>query len=168
MSSIRLVIGLGNPGVTYRNTYHNAGIQFAEYAASLENKKLLGERTVLSSTVYMNESGTFVARAMRKLGVKPEELLIAHDDSDLALGSTKISFGRGAAGHHGVESVIASLKTTAFTRLRIGIRPSNEKLRTKAGDFVLRKINPAAKHLLVESFRKALLTIRGTSDGTSA
>jgi len=96
----------------------------------------------------MNQSGRFVKNTLKALKYKPEELLIVHDDSDIELGKYKISFGRGAAGHKGVQSIIDELKAFAkggsppkadaplehatggknFWRIRIGIRPiSNNK-----------------------------------------
>jgi len=90
----------------------------------------------------MNESGKAVKEAVKYFRAKPEEILIIHDDSDIELGKYKISFGRGSAGHQGVESIIKSLGTKNFWRLRIGIRRTKRK---KAGEFVLKKITPADK-----------------------
>lgn len=140
----KLIIGLGNPGKKYENTYHNVGFLAIDYLA--ENHPIsnfpacadLPARNaqagasagrqfpiskLLKSNVYMNESGRFVKEALKKYGIKPETLLIIHDDSDIYLGDYKISCGRGAAGHHGVENIINSLKTQDFCRVRIGIRP---------------------------------------------
>ena len=153
---LQLIICLGNPGAEYENTYHNVGLQFAAYANREENRGHLNGITIVPSPTFMNESGAFVAKTIRKLGVTPEELLIVHDDSDLTLGSIKLSFERGAGGHHGVESVIRALKTDAFSRLRIGIRPASEKTRVKAGSFVLKKINKEAKEILEKTFQEAL------------
>ncbi|MEK7555167.1 MAG: aminoacyl-tRNA hydrolase [Patescibacteria group bacterium] len=156
---IRLVIGLGNPGKTYAHTYHNAGHQFAEYARETWD----GGPAILISDVFMNASGSAVLAALKKYRVKPEELLVAHDDSDLALGSVKVSFGRGAAGHHGIESIIAALHTNRFWRARIGIRPREEKIRMKASELVLKKVSRVAKSLLEKGFADALLKIQGIS-----
>lgn len=150
--SIKLLIGLGNPGKEYEKTYHNAGFLFIQY---LMNKKPANSEfriqnlELLKSDVYMNESGKFVAKILKKHGVKPEEILIVHDDSDIESGKYKISFGRGSAGHNGVQSIINTIKTKNFWRLRIGIRPRGdaklrgkirETTRKKASEFVLKKI----------------------------
>lgn len=154
---IKLIIGLGNPGKEYENTYHNAGFLFIDY--------LNGDRRIFKSDVFMNESGKFVAQTMRRHGVKPPELLIAHDDSDIPIGSYKLSFGRGAAGHHGVESIQLALKTKDFWRLRIGIRPKADlsaesaSRRRKAGKFVLKKITLPNRHELERTFDKASIEI---------
>lgn len=108
----------------------------------------------------MNKSGKFVAEAVKKEGIESEELLVAHDDSDLELGTYKLQIGRGAGGHHGVESIQQHLKTNEFWRLRIGIRPSPSEASTKdgrhlkAGEFVLKKISPVNKKILEKVFEK--------------
>jgi len=154
----KLIIGLGNPDTKYQNTYHNVGFLFIDYFATYNLQPTT--YNLLKSNVYMNQSGTFVRKALKKAGVKPEELLIVHDDSDLELGKYKLSFGRGAAGHHGIENIMATLKSKDFWRLRIGIRPLPAKAlatagRPKAGTFVLKKILPAHKKLLNEVFKKS-------------
>ena len=152
----KLIIGLGNPGKDYENTYHNAGFLFINYL--MENQQVQSSKLkVKSSETYMNESGKFVAKELKKSGTKPEELLIVHDDSDIELGNYKLSFNRNAAGHHGVESIIKALKTKNFWRLRIGIRPPQKKgsPRLKAEKFVLKKITAADKKMLEKVFEKA-------------
>lgn len=159
---IKLIIGLGNPDKKYANTYHSAGFLFIDYLK--ENPVKLKVKSlkfkVLKSDEYMNNSGTFVAQAMKKEGVKSEELLIAHDDSDLELGTYKLQSGRGAAGHHGVESIQAALKTNDFWRLRIGIRPKADlsagARRAKAEEFVLKKISPENKKILERVFEEVV------------
>jgi peptidyl-tRNA hydrolase, PTH1 family len=154
---IRVIIGLGNPEEKYKNTYHNAGKLAVQYFKELLNSKFY----ILNSNVYMNLSGSFVAGALKKKGAGPEELLLVHDDSDLELGSYKIDFARGAAGHKGVESVIKALGTKNFWRLRIGIRPakpksliSRLKRRKKAGDFVLKTISKKDLEILENTFEE--------------
>ncbi|MEK7192313.1 MAG: aminoacyl-tRNA hydrolase [Patescibacteria group bacterium] len=170
----KLMIGLGNPDPEYQNTYHNVGYLFIDHllkiatardgvppSKNLENgggKKL--KLKIIKPDVYMNESGKFAAKEVKKSGVKPEELLIVHDDSDIELGKYKLSFGRGAAGHHGVENVQAVLKTKDFWRLRIGIRPADEKIRQKAEKFVLRKISAADKEILERAFKEIAKTLK--------
>ncbi|MBI4991745.1 MAG: peptidyl-tRNA hydrolase [Candidatus Harrisonbacteria bacterium] len=148
----KLIIGLGNPDPEYQNTYHNVGHLFADF---LESQASNVRCRVLKSDVYMNESGTFVKKALKKYRTKPEELLIVHDDSDITLGNNKLAFGRGAAGHHGIENIMATLKTNNFWRIRIGIRPAKEKIRQKAEKFVLKKITTADKKILESVFQKA-------------
>ena len=157
---IRVIIGLGNPEANYRNTYHNVGQQFVRFFEEKMRKGSRPDITLLSSPTYMNTSGRYVANALRELGAPPEELLIVHDDSDLSLGSYKLSFGRGAAGHHGVQSIMASLGTKNFWRLRIGVRRASEGVRRKkAGEFVLSKITPKERTIFQRVFRDSSIKI---------
>ncbi len=158
---IRAIIGLGNPEASYRNTYHNVGQQFVRFFEEKAGKESRHDLTLLSSPTHMNTSGKYVANTLRELGAPPEELLIVHDDSDLALGTYKLQFGRGSAGHHGVESVQTTLKTKDFWRLRIGIRPLPtgalvKEGRKKAGEFVLKKITATDKKILEKVFEEIL------------
>lgn len=163
-TAIKLIIGLGNPDKKYRNTYHNAGHAFVDY---LKRQGTMDKGGVLQSDVYMNESGKFVAKEIKKRGLKPEQLLIAHDDSDIEIGKYKLSFNRGAAGHHGIESIIRALGTKNFWRLRIGIRQgtkgNGQGIRMKARDFVLKKVSAEDKKILETTFgsiKKILLRDR--------
>ncbi|OGY66840.1 MAG: hypothetical protein A3I24_04080 [Candidatus Harrisonbacteria bacterium RIFCSPLOWO2_02_FULL_41_13b] len=150
----KLIIGLGNPEKKYRNTYHNVGLIFIKY---LKDQNLYSlPYTLLASNTYMNESGRFVAQALNKYNIKPEALLIVQDDSDLEIGKYKFTEpGHSAAGHHGIESIQAALKTNNFWRLRIGIRPTTKTVRQKAEEFVLKKITAENKKIL----KKNLLEI---------
>ncbi|MDP2705641.1 MAG: aminoacyl-tRNA hydrolase [bacterium] len=166
--SIKLIIGLGNPGQEYENTYHNAGNKFVDFLkkksadSDISYKK---EKTfeyakanglILAKTlVFMNESGLAVKKAAIFTKTKPEEILIVHDDSDLNIGDQKISFNRGTGGHKGVESIANNLKTKNFWRLRIGIRPE-EKIRSKAGSFVLKNISTVNLKKMENLFEKII------------
>lgn len=146
---IKLIIGLGNPGKEYENTYHNVGFLFIDFLNKADKP-----RRSLKTGTFMNQSGFFVKSALAKYRLNPENLLIVHDDSDIALGRFKLNFNRGSAGHKGVESVIQTLKTKKFWRLRIGIRftDPNQIRRTKAGNLVLKKIKAADKKTLYAVF----------------
>lgn len=148
IEKIKLIVGLGNPGKVYENTYHNVGHLFIDYLSRLSAIRC----EMLKTDVFMNQSGGFVKKVLKKHNAKPAELLIVHDDSDLLLGKYKLAFGRGAAGHKGVESVIKALDTKNFWRLRIGIRKRNEEYHFPAGAFVLKKISSDDKKLLEEAF----------------
>lgn len=144
---IKIIIGLGNPGKEYENTYHNAGSLFVDY---LKKYAPDAKFQILNSNAFMNEAGLFVRKSLKKYGVKPKNLLVAHDDSDIAFGKYKISFNRGAAGHKGVESVIANLGGEEFWRLRIGVRRAREK--GQASAFVLKKIGKTEREILGKTF----------------
>lgn len=133
----RIILGLGNPGSKYESTYHNAGHLFIDYLTrKLELKKNgrsrskatltgfeVGNRFFCKNLTFMNLSGAALKDALKIRKVKPEEILIAHDDSDIEIGSYKLSFQKNSAGHKGVDSVIKTLGSKNFWRLRIGIRP---------------------------------------------
>lgn len=177
MKNIKFIIGLGNPGPLYRNTYHNAGflaldslmkdlagpasltIKFKDIDRAFQYCKSNGP-VFVKPLLPMNLSGQGIKKAMRYFGAKPEEILIVHDDSDIPIGLFKTSFSRNSAGHRGVESVIKNLNTKNFWRLRIGIRPP-EKItgqtaptRKKAGNFVMKKISAADQTALKAVFSK--------------
>ncbi|MBI2013602.1 MAG: peptidyl-tRNA hydrolase [Candidatus Colwellbacteria bacterium] len=144
----KLLIGLGNPDKKYENTYHNVGFLFTDYLTkNLTSPKF----ETLNSNTFMNTSGSFVVKELKKRGLKPEEIIIAHDDSDILLGKYKISFGRNSAGHKGIDSVIKILKTKDFWRIRIGVR---KPAHLKAGDFVLKKITTTDKKTLEKVFEE--------------
>lgn len=162
----RLIIGLGNPGDEYGSTYHNVGHLFinfigekldAEKKSWLKFKENLryfkrGHQYFCQTQGFMNLSGAAVKDAIKIAKVKPEEILIIHDDSDIKVGSYKFSIEKNSAGHKGIDSIIKTIGTKKFWRLRIGIRPNKEKTRSKAGAFVLKKIKPEDKKTFYSLF----------------
>ncbi len=164
MKGKTLIIGIGNPGKEYGNTYHNAGILFVDYFAdklgiSFKTHESFsyasrGELILAKSLVFMNESGAAVQAAANYFKIEPSHLYVAHDESDLPVGEYKIEAGRGAAGHRGVLSAIERLGANEFNRIRIGIRDEDAptKRREKASEFVLRKINSEHKKKMEDSF----------------
>ena len=163
---LKLIVGLGNPDGKYKNTYHNIGHLFID-AVNENSKFKIQSLKLLKTDGFMNTAGVFVVRALKKQGLRPETLLVVHDDSDLLIGTYKLAFGRGAAGHHGVESVIKNLKTKNFWRLRIGVRPKPKPgaLRLKADQFVLKKITLGSRKVLDSVFKKASAAVFGDNQG---
>ena len=161
-SNFGMIVGLGNPGKEYENTYHNAGAIFAEKIAreaSINkpfsiwgNKPFKYAKTkgtvIVIPTTYMNESGKAVQAAAKHFGIENEEIVIAHDDSDLPIGSWKLEFERGHAGHNGVRSIMEHLKTNSFWRIRIGVRGEQKG---KAGDFVLKTMKSEEKKTILSA-----------------
>jgi PTH1 family peptidyl-tRNA hydrolase len=141
------LVGLGNPGEEYENTRHSTGRMIVKSCCGAygfddfrEDKKLCSLKTegrigkakliCLLPETFMNKSGA----ALKKLITskkKAEKLLVFHDDIDLPLGKFKISFGKGSAGHKGVESVMRAVKTKDFYRIRVGISPVTPKGKIK-------------------------------------
>src|SRR3989338_4154971 len=140
---MKLVVGVGNPGEPYRRTRHNVGAELVMRTAERCGISLRSERfgshagdgemsgvklLLLLPQTYMNRSGEAVGSASRYHRVPPENVMVVHDDIDLALGRVKLEFNAGAAGHKGVLSVADHLKTTAFFRIRLGIgRPERKE-----------------------------------------
>ena len=176
---IRLVIGLGNPGDEYQQTYHNAGIQAMSYVRdhlpstwkqTTDSQsqhpsqkhfifwKLSSESgaslILMQPTLFMNESGVAVHEALRYFRLSPQQLMVVHDDSDLLIGAYKFSFAQRSGGHRGIASIIDAIGTNEFYRFKIGIRPPLEKNRTKAEEFVLKKISPAHRAVLETTYQK--------------
>jgi PTH1 family peptidyl-tRNA hydrolase len=120
---MKLVVGLGNPGKEYENTRHNTG----RILVGFLEKKLEGQKIkFLTPDTFMNNSGKAVApfiKAKKDL----QDLVVIYDDIDLPLGKMKISFNRSSGGHNGLGSIIKSLKSEEFLRIRIGISPSTPK-----------------------------------------
>ena len=138
-----LLAGLGNPGQKYARTRHNAGFLFAELVRSthglptwkkqgegLVSKGKLGgvDIVLLQPQTYMNLSGSSVQAALRFYKLKPEQLFVAHDELDIALGKLKYKQGGGDAGHNGLKSITQALGTPNYHRLRLGIgRPTTQQ-----------------------------------------
>lgn len=143
----RIIVGLGNPGDDYARTKHNAGFMFVDHLAKAAGvafklqKKLHAELAetpdalLVKPTTYMNESGRAVQAVLSYYKLDPAQLTVAHDDTDIAIGSCKLQADRGAAGHNGVQSIIDTLGTQKFSRVRIGVRAEGDQ--RKAMDFVL-------------------------------
>lgn len=166
-----LFFGLGNPGEAYRDTYHNAGAIAAEIFAGTDatfthpgrepfNYVKAGRWIIARpERVFMNESGDAVRAALRYFKLSPRRLIVAHDETDLPLGTCRVGTGSGSAGHRGVASVIETLGTKAFCRLRIGVRPVAAQ-RAKAGDFVLKKMTNAHRALVEDAMGAILVALK--------
>jgi PTH1 family peptidyl-tRNA hydrolase len=149
---MKLVVGLGNPGTEYENTRHNTG----RIMVSLVEKKLdqinnKQKIKFLTLDTFMNLSGKAVASLVKsKKDLK--DLVVIYDDIDLPLGKMKISFNRSSGGHNGLGSVIESLKSQEFLRVRVGISPATPsgKIRKPTGD-------KAVLNFLLEEFKKSEL-----------
>lgn len=116
------IVPLGNPGKEYETTRHNAArIMLSLMKHDVEG---LNDCEVFMPRSYMNESGKDVATYLRYH--EGREIILMYDDKDLALGTIRISYDRGDGGHNGVKSIIESLGTKAFTRLRIGIAGNDQ------------------------------------------
>lgn len=160
------VVGLGNPGPSYRRTRHNAGFMVVEELAArhgfrlAEKKKYMvdkgsieGETVVLMEPfIFMNLSGDAVREGMRRFGFTMDEIIVVQDDMDTPLGRIKIKPGGGAGGHNGIRSIIERTGTQEFIRVKVGIGKSE----TVPGErYVLGKFAPDEKPLIAEAVQEA-------------
>lgn len=163
MSEIKLIVGLGNPGEKYADTRHNAGEWLIERLARRFNVSLNPEskffgktaRTLVNGkevrllvpTTFMNLSGKAVGALASFYRIKPEEILVIHDELDLPAGIAKLKQGGGHGGHNGLKDIVAQLgNNNNFYRLRIGIgHPGHRDL---VAGYVLNKPSPADRNAL--------------------
>ncbi|HEX7520805.1 MAG TPA: aminoacyl-tRNA hydrolase, partial [Acidimicrobiia bacterium] len=153
-----LVVGLGNPGAEYARTRHNVGAEVVELLASRHRARLkkskeralttevrFGDTRVALAVplTYMNDSGSPVALLVRRYGVRPDQLVVVHDELDLPVAALKVKSGGGLAGHNGLRSLVAHLHSDAFQRIRIGVGKPVSK--DRGADHVLRKFSKAER-----------------------
>ncbi len=121
---MKLVVGLGNPGTEYENTRHNTG----RIIVGILEKKMESKQKIkfITPDTFMNNSGKAVAPLVKNKK-DLSDLIVVYDDIDLPLGKIKVSFNRSDGGHNGLGSVIKSLKSQEFLRIRIGISPATPK-----------------------------------------
>lgn len=173
-----VIVGLGNPGVEYENSRHNIGRMFVEYFAKKQgfeawnedkkHKALVSEdkigpldsargkqekTTLLLPETFMNKSGISI-KSLITSKKKAEQLVVIYDDLDLPLGKLKISFGRGSGGHKGIESIVRSIKTKDFIRVRVGITPT-----TPSGKLKKPKGDKEVHNFIIGDFKKAELEV---------
>lgn len=158
-TAMKLIVGLGNPGDKYRQTRHNAGFlaldHFFETAGApvaWENNfdSLITQLTIegdkilfIKPQTFMNESGRAVSAALNFYKVSiAENLLIIHDEVDLPFGTVREANDSSSAGHNGVTSIIESLGTQNFYRLRIGVETRESRAHMPTDAFVLENFSP--------------------------
>lgn len=138
-----VIIGLGNPGKKYHNNRHNVGHKLVDYLKSKNIKMKL-----LKTDCFMNVSGSFVKKIISRFKIKTEELIIAHDDLDIPLGSFKIQKAEGPKLHRGLVSIEKALKTKNFWRIRIGIDNRSPQNRCEGETYVLQDFLPQELEIL--------------------
>ncbi|OFZ68045.1 MAG: aminoacyl-tRNA hydrolase [Betaproteobacteria bacterium RBG_16_56_24] len=169
MATIRLIVGLGNPGREYETTRHNAGFRWVDEFARLHKldfrneAKFHGltargqphghEMLLLKPQTFMNVSGRSVAALAQFYKIAPAEMLVVHDELDLPPGVARLKMGGGHGGHNGLKDIIAHLGTKDFWRLRIGIGHPGD--RGVVADYVLHDPGREERELMDEAMQHA-------------
>lgn len=169
---MKIIAGLGNPGEKYSNTRHNIGFmvitelakRFRNVNRSYKFDGLLGdfffggEKVLIFQPMkYMNKSGAPLGKVMDYFDLKPQDLLVVHDDLDLDLGKMKFKRNGSSGGHNGIKSIITKLGTQDFKRLKIGIDRPPANL--EAADYVLTKFRSEEKEVTNKTIEKAVMGI---------
>ncbi len=184
--SIRLIVGLGNPGPEYEQTRHNAGFWLVDnLAGSLPGCRLqresrfnalVGKGAIKGQEVYLLEPQTFMNRSGQSVGglarffkINPDEVLVVHDELDLAPGVVKMKKGGSSGGHNGLKDITAALGTQDYWRLRLGIgHPRTLGSQQAVADFVLHRPRKEEQVLIEEAIEKSLrvlpLAVEGKFD----
>lgn len=167
-----IVVGLGNPGQKYEETWHNLGrlavlnwqkkVGFADFRLerkfnSLVSKGSFEKKEILLALpeTFMNKSGQSLGKIISFYKMRATNLIVVHDDADLQKGEIRISENRGTAGHKGLDSIVGVLKTKNFTRIRIGVRPKNYVPGSKSLErFVLKKFTKDEEKIVAEVIKK--------------
>jgi PTH1 family peptidyl-tRNA hydrolase len=162
---MKVVIGLGNPGDEYVGTRHNVGFEVVEILARRAGARLAHDRRLTARTAraslggeetllveplaYMNLSGPVVARIVREKELTPADVLVVADDYHLPVAALRLRTKGSAGGHNGLKSIIGSLATDEFPRLRIGI---GEAPPGGAVDFVLTRFKPSERKAVEDAY----------------
>ena len=157
-----LVVGLGNPGEEYAATYHNAGFRVLERIAVRENvrikercgpalisgKVMLGGQpaVLVMPQTYMNLSGSALPPLFQRFESSPRDAIIIYDDVALPVGKLRVRQKGSPGGHNGIKSIVSTLGSDEFLRVRIGIRPDREMGDVR--DFVLSRVAKGDRALL--------------------
>ncbi len=168
-SSIRLIVGLGNPGEKYEHTRHNAGAWFVEALAAEWGVKLRLEAKfqglvapfnsaghngwLLLPTTFMNASGQSVRSISQFYQIPPEGILVAHDELDFPPGTVRLKEQGGHGGHNGLRDIMQHLKTDRFHRLRVGIGHPGD--RNEVLNYVLNPPSKQDKMLIVDAIQQS-------------
>jgi PTH1 family peptidyl-tRNA hydrolase len=170
MTSIKLIVGLGNPGPEYEQTRHNAGFWLVDQLANhhlqrdknfnalVAKTRIAGEEVwLLEPQTFMNRSGQSVGALCRFYKITPEQVLVVHDELDLLPGIAKLKKGGSSGGHNGLKDITAVLGTQDYWRLRIGIgHPRTLNLNQGVSDFVLHRPRKEEQALIDESIARSV------------
>jgi len=160
-----LIVGLGNPGEQYADSYHNVGFRVLDRMAAGQGKRVsigcgpalisakilvAGQEAILvAPQTYMNNSGAALPPVFERFEAGPKALVVVYDDLDLPIGKLRIRQKGSAGGHNGIKSIISTLGADEFLRIRVGIQP--DRPTSNPRDFVLSPVAKADRDLLVQA-----------------
>lgn len=165
---MKLIVGLGNPGLYYAHTRHNVGfrtinkvanlthieIKGKKYKSRIGQGKILDKEVILAKPMtYVNLSGEAVGLLLREFQVNLSDLLVVYDDLSLALGKVRIRKKGSAGGHNGIDSIIKVLASEEFPRIRIGI--GFPPLHLPFRDYVLSRFTQEEEEIIEQAIEKA-------------
>jgi peptidyl-tRNA hydrolase, PTH1 family len=160
-----LIVGLGNPGEEYAGTYHNVGFRVLDRIAGqhgvrirercgpalISGRVTLGGQsaTLVAPQTYMNKSGSALPPVFERLESGAGDLIVVYDDLALPLGKLRVRQKGSAGGHNGIKSIISTLESDEFLRIRVGIKPDQEPGDVR--DFVLSRVGKTDRLILNET-----------------
>jgi PTH1 family peptidyl-tRNA hydrolase len=168
---IRLFVGLGNPGIEYEATRHNAGFWWIDALAQKLGACLVPERAyqgrlarvnrpgaepvwLLQPMTFMNCSGASVAPLARFFKIEPQQILVVHDELDIQPGQAKLKIGGSSGGHNGLKDIQGLLGTPDFWRLRLGI--GHPGVKAEVVNYVLKKPSPEQREAIEKAISQSL------------
>lgn len=172
-----LVVGLGNPGPEYKGTRHNVGFEIVDALGktaridvktgkmkALVGVGKLGDTTVMlvKPLTYMNLSGQSVSQLTKSTGIPPERVLVIADDLDLPVGALRLRADGGSGGHNGHKSLIKSLGTEGYPRLKVGIGSNKDD----TVDHVLSRFTPTEREYINDAIEASWEIVRAVVNGS--
>jgi PTH1 family peptidyl-tRNA hydrolase len=175
VSAIRLVLGLGNPGDEYKDSYHNVGFRVLDRIAAEQNtrfrercgpalisgKVVLGGQTAIlvAPQTYMNRSGAALPPVFERFEATAADLIVVYDDLALPLGKIRVRQKGSAGGHNGIKSLVSTLGSDEFLRIRVGILPDREVFDVR--EFVLSRVAKSDRLLIDQAEEVAAKAVEG-------
>jgi PTH1 family peptidyl-tRNA hydrolase len=176
VAGVLLVVGLGNPGIEYQFTPHNAGFLAIdaladEYGATVGNRRcrsltgkaqIAGREVILAKPeTYMNLSGLAVTALVKEFDADPlRDLLVLYDELDLPLGTVRVKERGSPAGHNGARSITGSLGTSDWARIRIGVGPAGGEDAFRRGkDYLLTPLRKADLNVLGDALERTVKAV---------
>ncbi len=177
---MRVIFGIGNPGIRYEHTRHNAGFLLLDFFAQekslrfkdttgdyLEAKGIIDDENfiLIKPVTFVNNSGAAARQVIEKFKIEPQDFLVVCDDVNLAAFNLRVRLSGGDGGHNGLSSIIYHLVTDQFPRIRIGIGINPQE--TALSDYVLSNFTDSEMEIIKNTFQKCIVLIKEFITGGS-